>query len=144
MICPGPPLIHAKSKKLNLALVKPRRHQAIRFLLVLGHVPGGNAFAAGWAKYGAMVLGKVHDAVNNTVVVHFDKVAFAYFLIVGNKCFAVGAVYGQYVAAAYFFAVGVRGHGCHALFRCFTAVFPVVADKHEFSNNKPKNTAAHK
>jgi len=105
-----------KSSVRYLHFLKPGRHKPIDFLFIhLCHVSCGDAGIAVGAKYRAVMLGKVQHPVNNPLVVHLHEVAFAHFLIMGNECFAMGAVDRQDVAATDFFAVWVwvNGYGEH-------------------------------
>ena len=74
--------------------MKRGRHKPISFFLVnLRNIASCNPFVAAGAKYRAMTLRKINRTINNAVVVHFDKIAFADFLIVGDKSLAPGAAY---------------------------------------------------
>jgi hypothetical protein len=54
-------------------------------------VPSGDALSAIRAEYRAVILREVHATVNDAVVIHLDEVAFADFLIIGDKSFAMTA-----------------------------------------------------
>jgi len=67
-------------------------NKLVRFFPVhLGDVPGGDPLTAVRAEYSSVVLREIDGAVDNPVVVHLYKIAFAHFLIVGGEAFAVGA-----------------------------------------------------
>jgi len=91
--------------------MKGRGHKAVCFFFIhLGNIPCGDALVAAWAEYRAVFFREIYKAVYYAVIVHLYKVAFAYLLIVGNECFAVGASNHKRMAAADFFAVWV-GYG---------------------------------
>jgi len=96
--CPG----------IYLLFVERAGRESVRFFFVhFGDVPCGYALAAVWAKQRAMIKGKVNRALNNPVVVHFDKIAFTDFLVVRYEAFAVGAAHLQNVAAPDLSAIGI-------------------------------------
>jgi hypothetical protein len=92
----------------HLLLVKSRRHQAVRFLFVhLGDVARGDSLVAGGAEKRSVVLRKVYASFDDSVVVHFYKIAFADFLIVGDKAFAVGAAHFENVTTPDLFTIWI-------------------------------------
>ena len=85
-----------------------RRYKTIGFLLVhLGDIPGCNMSAAIRTVECAVILGEVDRTLNDSIIIHLHKVAFADFLILGNKAFAMPAGNRKEVTAAYLPAVGV-------------------------------------
>jgi len=70
-------------------------------------VSGGYALCAFGAVYRSVVLGKVYCSFDYPVVIHFDKIAFADFLVLGDIAFAMGAAYRQDMAAPDFFAIWI-------------------------------------
>jgi len=52
-------------------------------------------------------LREVYRAVDNSVDMHFDQVAFGDFLVVCDKAFAEGAANFEDVAAPEFFVMGI-------------------------------------
>ena len=88
--------------------MKGRWHQPIRFLFIhFRHIPGRNPLAALRTKYGAVICGKIHGTLDDSVVIHLHKITLPDFLIVGDVAFAMGAAYLQDMAAPDFFAIWV-------------------------------------
>jgi len=74
--------------------MKRRRHKPIGFFLVgLCDVASGYSHVAVWAEDGSVPLGEVYRTVYDSLVIHFDKVTLADFLVVGDKGFAVSAAH---------------------------------------------------
>lgn len=94
--------------QMDLFLVEGRGNQAIGLLFVhFGHVPGGDALTAVGAEQGAVVERKVDSALDDSVIVHFHKVAFADLLVVGDELLAIGASDLEYMAAPDFFTIWI-------------------------------------
>ena len=55
-----------------------------------------------------MIDSEVDTAINDSVVVHFDKIAIADFLISGNGTCAVSAADAEDVCSSYFASLRIR------------------------------------
>ena len=94
--------------RLNLSFVKCGRYKPVCFFFVhFGYVPCGNTLFAAGAEQCPVVKGKINAAIDNSVVVHFYKIAFAGLLIVRNEAFAISAADFQNMAAFNFSATWV-------------------------------------
>jgi hypothetical protein len=54
-----------------------------------------------------VINGEINRAFDDSFIVHFDEIAFAYLQVSGNKAFAMCAAHFQYVTASDFFAVWI-------------------------------------
>jgi len=54
-----------------------------------------------------MIPTKINHTINDSLIIHLYEIAFAYFLIMSDKGFTMGAAYLQNMAAADFFAVWI-------------------------------------
>ena len=71
------------------------------------YMPCGYAFSAVRAKQDSMILRKINRPFDNSVVVHLNKFAFTYFLIICDEAFTISTTDFQDVTATDFFALWV-------------------------------------
>ena len=97
-----------KSWRICSLLVECGRHKTVSFLFVhFGYIPRGYPRAAVRAENRAVVLRKVNRTFDNSVVIHFYKIAFTDFLVSGNETFAVRTAYFKNMAAFDFSAIRI-------------------------------------
>jgi len=93
---------------LHFLFIKSGRDKPVRFFFVrFSDITRRYALAALGAEQRSVILREINRALYYPVVIHFNKITFAHFLIFSDKAFAVGAAYFKNMAAPYFFAVRV-------------------------------------
>ena len=102
------------------------RHESVRFFFIhLGDIPSGDPLTAVWAKDSSVIIGEINRTIDDSIVVHFYKITFADFLIVGDETFTVGAAYLQDMAASDLSAVRVFVNLHHnQIQKCLTLPLP--------------------
>ena len=93
---------------LHFLFVKCGRYQPVRFFFIrFGYIPCGYTFFAVGAKQSPVEKGKIQTALDNSVIIHFYKITFADFLVMGDEAFAISAANLQNMAAPDFFAIRI-------------------------------------